>query len=115
MIPGLWWMVPKEKVPEAVETLPSNLNKPFLRRALRRNTDTEVPSAKSVAPPKSKPVEDTKATLKKSKPIPVRANSAPAPSSESQGGKPWTLLHMRKPEDPGISLHYISLLTPVCS
>lgn len=100
-------MVPKEKVEEVAETLPSNLNKPFLRRALRRNTETTVvpasPKPEPPAPAKIKtPEEPTKSTLKKSKPVPVRSNSTPAPSTaEPKASKPWTLLHMRKPEDPG--------------
>ncbi|KAI0683952.1 hypothetical protein BC835DRAFT_1422770 [Cytidiella melzeri] len=99
MIPGLWWVVPKEKAKEAEAILPSNLNTPFLRRTLRQKSDTPVVSAKSKTSDVPKVVPHA-AQKPKTRPSHSKSASFPAASAKTERGKPWTLLHMRKPDDP---------------
>lgn len=103
MIPGLWWVVPTEKAKEAECVVDSDLNQLFLKRALKGKLTKQSANQPSEPAP-SKCSEKTKPLPKsslnsKSSPAVSKNNSMSSPPSQTQN-KPWTLLHMRKPDDP---------------
>lgn len=105
MIPGLWWVVPAENAKEAEAALPSDLNQPFLKRTLKRKVDLQLPAGSTAQPlPKAstpKAPANSKAPRSAKSKATATASTGTAHKPES---KPWTLLHMRKPEDPGTHL-----------